>query len=287
MQLRLNPAHPLCNRNLVFATYGTGYGSRVLNLATSTNHPSKGPHGDMHSGPNPRAIRTMSSVLPPGAPSDTTVLALRDSVNAVSAVRFDPYSAIVLVDNFTVAIWVRPWQLTTYQVPIGTSVDGIGGWNLYCSTDASTSYKWQVYFYDGTTAANIVVDDVATLGAWNLLVFTRQSSASPQHRFYRNGDLKSVVGTPGAIGLTSNAYGALWLGGHDGWAGLFQNQCDIAAAFVWGSVLSAEEVALLYRDTWGMVTRPRRRLMPEAQSSSTNKLLARRFNKGMFSTWQT
>lgn len=248
MNLRLNPAHPLCqpSRNLVFATFGTGYGAQVLDLSPQPVH------GVItHGATTTEVARTLTTGVPAGFPSDYECLAMRSS--GLSQVSFgNPKKVTEVTDNFTVAAWVRPWSYAA-SVSLYTTVGNVSnGWCLIPTITAGgfLSGAWVVNTFDSTTPRSWQSNSILTLGQWSLVAFSWQTSAgTPPIRMYTNGFLDSLyLQPPNSIITASNQFliGAI---------STVPSYCDHGPAFVWGSVLSADDIALLYRDTWGMVTR--------------------------------
>ena len=251
MQLRLNPAHPLCadSRKLVFATFGTGAGGQVLDLA---DRPS---HGVVaHASTVPSAIRTLSSRTPLGFPSDYQSLSMRSS--SPCAVSFgNPTKVTALTNNFSAAQWVRPWN-SVVTVGMRTTVDDVNGWLIIptYSGEPFTDGAMIVNLYRNGLPYSMGTDTVVPVGEWSLLAFSWSTSGSPRIKCYVNGrqtgltyDVSHFIASEGGITASSQL--------NIGSQGISPPYCDIGPAFVWGSVLSADDIALLYRDTWGMVTR--------------------------------
>lgn len=244
MSLRLNPAHPLCqpSRNLVFASFGTGLGGQVLDLADSPQHGTID-----HGGASQGVVRTLGSVAPPGFPSDFQSLAMRSA--AVSQVNFGNTTKVRnLTSGFTVALWWRPHDVASVVRLAGTSPGNAGfpvGWHLRHTANPSL----EIYYADGVYA---IPTTMIRAREWCHIALTFGVNAVTA--VYVNGALVS----PTANNTDSILAGSVfWIGGDSGVAAL----ADFGPVCVWGSVLSADDVALLYRDTWGMVTRPRLRLI--------------------------
>ena len=256
MNLRLNPAHPLCqpSRNLVFATFGTGAGAQVLDLA---DQPSHGVIRDEFA--IRQTVRSLQSTVPPGFPADYSALTFRNTSATFSGVEFGSTTKVSgVTDNFSVAIWVRPWAIGGDCWPLSTGNNDAGGFSLLSSTGVGG--RWAIVTnrpsIDGT-----VVNAIPVVRQWSLLCVTYTTSRNPRLSFFTNG-------AAGAIYQQDNSLpeivpgSRLTIGRYDDGAGGTQvGNCDIGPCLFWNSVLSPDDVALLYRDTWGMVTRPRLRLI--------------------------
>ena len=252
MQLRLNPAHPLCqpSRNLVFAAFGTGAGGQVLDLA---DRPTHGIIRDERA--VPLVSRSLQSVRPPGFPADWQPLTMRNTDTAFSGVEFGAGKVSAIVDDFTVAMWVRPYDLTTnYPIPISTGIGAISGWLVLtsCLTGEWPANAWGVSMSSGGIEWLRVGSRTLNLGEWNLVAFTFLYSRSPRLQLWLDGTLETLSYATADWGPSAGSRFTI---------GTFDNgtkypaRSDIGPSFVWNSVLSADDIALLYRDTWGMVTR--------------------------------
>jgi len=252
MQLRLNPSHPLCSpsRNIVFATFGTGYGGRVDDLVEPRLT------GVMQrQTASEQIVRSLVSNRPPGFPPDFHALASRGTETGTPGVVFSGSTKVTsLVDTFTVAAWVRPWSVNVLQIPIST-FDLTNGWLLYSSNDAATPGTMVVYTVNGGQVSNWVFPYTQAVGEWVLLCFSFLFSDAQRMRGYANGRELSLSSSEYTDGVGASSTG-LQVGGAAGYSSTFKQQWDIGPCIVWGSVLSAADVALLYRDTFGMVTRP-------------------------------
>ena len=251
MNLRLNTAHPLCqpSRNLAFATFGTGAGGQVLDLS---DRPSHGVVG--HASTVPSAIRTLSSRTPLGFPIDYQSLSMRSSSPCVVSFG-NPTNVTGLTDNFSAAQWVRPWN-SVLTFGMGTTVNDVNGWLIIptFTGEPFTDGAMIVNLYRGASIYSMGTDARVPVGEWSLLAFSWSTPGSPRIKCYVNGrqtgltyDVSHFLASSGGMTASSQLnIGAL---------GTNPSYCDIGPSFVWNSVLSADDIALLYRDTWGMVTR--------------------------------
>jgi hypothetical protein len=255
MQLRLNPAHPLCqpSRNLVFASFGTGHGGQVLDLS---DRPSHGVILDNHA--VPIVSRSLQSVRPPGFPADFNPLTFRNTDTVSACVQFGNVTKVTsLTDNFTVAMWTRPFDLSSgYQIALNTSSTGYPrGWNIQPTNLGDGSLfpvnAWGVQFIEtnGVESPRVANLPQLALAQWHLLCF---SCSFPTVSLYTNGQGTPIAYAPSSGGFASGQN--LTFGGLDG-GPTYPARSDIGPVLIWGSVLSADDIALLYRDTWGMVTR--------------------------------
>lgn len=273
MQLRLNPSHPLCSpsRNLVFATFGTGYGAHVLDLSDSPSH------GIMsHGGTVPTIHRTLQSDRPSGFPSDFQ--ALNMSASATAAVSFgNPSKVTGLTSNFSAAMWFRPYgPNTNYSAGMrATSDEFSSGWMTFTNFGALggyTNYAWSMRANNGGGyygTQQLVTNTALDANKWALMSFSWTNNAVTM---YTNGVATTVTmmdADYGTIGSITNP-----VSGNTFAIGSFQStpqRGDSGPVMVWGSALSASDHALLYRDTWGMVSRstvPNRAIASGIASSS-------------------
>ena len=240
MQLRLNRAHPLClpSRNLVFATFGTGMGGQVLDLSDSPQH------GVMsHASTRQTIHRSLQSEKIPGLPSDIPGLTFREALNA--AVSFgNPTKVTALTGGLTVAMWVRPWSVSADSIALSTTVSNNGGWAFCPSLTASgTPQSIGLISWNGFSTSYVSSNAVLPIRQWSLIAFNL-SAASVQ--FFVNGAARGG----GGIDQDPTSGSNLTLGSY----GSTRPNADIGPTFIWGSMLSADDVALLYKNTWGMVT---------------------------------
>ena len=169
-----------------------------------------------------------------------------------------------LTDNYTVAVWVRPWDVTSgYHVPVYTSYNDTNGWIFLTTflTGSWTSYAWGANSYGNSGINTYVSSSVLDLGKWSLCVMVHSYSAAV------NGETGVVMFTNGVhsprsysplvqVNLTG---GNLKVGSYTPASSTnYAPACDLGPVMVWNTVLTNQDIALLYRDTWGMVSVPRR-----------------------------
>ena len=236
-QLRLNPAHPLCqpSRNLVFATFGTGAGGQVLDLA---DRPS---HGYYHSGGvNPQLTRSIQSNRPPSVPADWQPLSIRGTASN-QAVQFTSSKFSERNTNYTISLWFRPFHTsaTPYRF-LGIESNG-GGWRANNINGLGVTTR-----ADDSDAGYYQTSYAPTVGEW--LLVTIVFGTSGPVAMYANADQLSPIQNDNSGPPASDS---LLVGSVASWA----PNADIGPCMVWGTRLSADDIALLYRDTWGMVTR--------------------------------
>lgn len=272
MDLTLNRDHPLCNRNLLFATFGTGGGGQVLDLS---DRPS---HGTMvHGAATPQIIRSLTSDVPPGFPTDYQSLGVRSSAAAYAEFN-NPSKVTSLTTTITAAMWVRPYDLSTnHCVPLSLGIGGTSGWSLLTSCRAGTGNwidnAWGMSITSTSGGDNLRVSNIVLpLSQWSLVAFTF-GPTSPQVKLYTNGVQSGISFTTTDGNMSSGSYLRLgtYISGPN-----YPPRCDIGPTMIWGSVLTADEVALLYRDTWGMVSQERMSLpmMVAAGATTTTTTLA-------------
>jgi hypothetical protein len=266
MDLTLNRDHPLCNRNLLFASFGTGHGGQVLDLS---DRPSHGMIVDDSSLPS--VGRSLQSVRPPGFPSDWEPLTFR-SPTAVAGVQFGNVAKVNSVTSgFTAACWVRQyWTGSQTVAPFGTALEVTSGWLFVSRVDSGASWMWLRYQSE-TVLISKTTTPVPT-NQWTLLAVTFVSGSAPI--LYTNGvpsalsentnNQSPVAGDRLNIGTYTNPYNG---------PTSYPPNADIGPCLFWGSVLTADDVKRLYDDTWGMVTQETPlalRVAASAQGASTS-----------------
>ena len=261
--LRLNLAHTLCqpNRNLVFATFGTGYGAQVLDLS---DRPS---HGTIKSSVGqPAMFKTLVSNQLSNVPTGMQYFAGRGQLLTSNLDRIDyglP-SKLAITGDLTVAVWWRPHvRFNSQGIPFTYGDASNGGWAVHAPTSesrlGSSGTAWSFSWFNGSTEKQTIGQDQSAnlkLGDWCLLVATKVGG-STQPTLYFNGAADAAQATDSAGSTTAATSGQLQQGiWYNASADLtYSCEGDFGPAFVWGSVLSAADVALLYRDTWGLVSR--------------------------------
>jgi hypothetical protein len=157
-----------------------------------------------------------------------------------------------VVSGFTAAVWVRPyWTGSELFVPFGTGTEITSGWLIV----GLSGGNWQFNRYKPDVVLTIT-DVTFPRYQWALLVVTFVAGEIGGPKLYTNGVLSAnsfnnnleppVEATALNIGTYTNVPGGV----------SYPPNADIGPCLFWGSVLSADDIALLYRDTWGMVTRP-------------------------------
>jgi hypothetical protein len=221
-----------------------------------------------------RTERSLTSTQPPGFPADYAALTLRSQdTSQFTGIEFGNVAKVTeLVNNFSVSMWMRPYDLTTdITVPIYTGLGTARGWKLLgtCRTGPwPTNAIGFVSVIDDYESLR-VTNGVMAVGQWNLVSFAFSSSYVNKIRIFLNGirlgivwDQYSDIPTPGD---------RLTIGTYDFAGTTYQPRSDIGPVMIWGSVLTDEDMALLYRDTWGMVSPQRQLRVFNASSSSGSR----------------
>lgn len=254
---RLNPAHSLCSpsRKLLFATFGTGYGAQVLDLA---DQPS---HGTMQGNVSHKVVRTLTSGNRGGFPSDYQSLLGVNFTGSSDYIDYGrPDKLASLTGPLTVAAWVRPFQTATRStclLSLGLAQNPGGGWNLSIPSTfvSGGGTSWKVINSTGG-ATTWQGTRSADRHQWNLVVATQVAGAALPTLYLNGADDPLADSGWTQIALTAPpAVATLKTGvvSVDGGSSYDYWDSYVGPAFIWGSVLSAADVALLYRDTFGMV----------------------------------
>ena len=263
-KLRLNLQHPLCKPDvdLRFCTFWTG--TQWIDDLVNDSYKGviRAPHRQ-------RILPVTTTESAGNLPKHIGTLAMRSDVthaseyvNFVEPVGYvNPTRITSLVDGFTFACWIRPWAVGNWQIPVACdNAARSAGWLFVSQSGTGAPWSQGAPYIDsfGPSGVNsYVADHVLALGVWTLVVCV--FSMSGYNYYGDRGVCFNINGVPVARSYTSlresQNSGAEYfrVGTYYVNPTTYSPNCDMGPIMIWNSMLTYEQIALLYRDTWGMV----------------------------------